>query len=57
MSTSGDRPSARFAHKMVSVPGQNKLLLFGGYESKNGKFAENKMYALDTKSNTWSAIQ
>ena len=60
LSQKGSVPTARRGHKMSKIPGENKLVLYGGYTLQHeeiGNKHDNDIYVLDVKTITWSKLK
>jgi len=49
-------PSARYGHRMVSIQGDDKVLLFGGATSGSANYFLNDTWTYDLSDNTWTKI-
>lgn len=60
LSQKGDVPKPRRGHKIVKVPGENKLICYGGYtllNEESDKSHDNDIYVLDVQKTSWSVLK
>lgn len=60
LSQKGSIPPPRRGHKIIKIPGQNKLVLYGGYTLQNeevDKQQDNNIYILDVFTTTWTKLK